>query len=86
MSAEKPTTYELTISGDRGVVATLDLDPDDGIAVSNDGNIYLALNGVELGSLWLNYDDDTLTLGRYQEADGDWVPLASVPLDGKDES
>lgn len=47
-----------------------------------DANLYLYIDGMELGSLFLHRDQTgriVATLGRYEEATMDWEPRESLP-------
>lgn len=74
-----------------GTPFALDLGPltdeDDGDLSMYGGNLYVHIDGVEVGSLWFHRDDDgqvIVTFGSFDPASGQWVPgnnLAPQPVD-----
>lgn len=80
----------LTLSGDKGVIATIDITREDG-GVGDDyaggevaaqgGNLYLAIDGQEFGSLWITYGEDgtpKITLGQYDPETEGWEERSAI--------
>ena len=80
----------LTLLGDSGQLVRIDVTREDGGfgddhagggLASQGGNLYLEIDGKELGSLWITYDEKgepKITLGQYDPESGDWVERSSV--------
>jgi hypothetical protein len=90
-------TNTLSLVGDKGILAEIDVtregggcgdDYAGGAVAAQGGNLYLYIDGREMGSLWITYDDDgtpKITLGQYDEESQGWEERSEVlPITGPD--
>lgn len=75
----------LSLQGDKGELASIDVTNEDGWAggelSANGGNLYLYIDGVELGSIWISYDKSgrpSITLGQYDPETEGWEERTTV--------
>lgn len=74
----------LSLEGDHGELARIDVTDEGGWAggdlSANGGNLYLYIDGKEMGSIWIQYDADgpKVTLGQYDPETMDWEERSTV--------
>lgn len=76
---------ELSLHGDKGELARVDVTNEDGWAggdlSANGGNLYLYIDGRELGSLFISYDEHgrpSITLGQYDPETEGWEERVTI--------
>ncbi|BDZ52305.1 hypothetical protein GCM10025867_51130 (plasmid) [Frondihabitans sucicola] len=90
-AAELPEQLALSLNNDfTGVTYQLKTSEIDSMGAQGDlmhsgGNVWLTINGVQIGSLWIHQDESgkpILELGTsVNNENGDWEPCSSIPLE-----